>query len=184
MGDDDAKVIQTERDYCKSKLEDDNARADALIAYTKSVPVRPCVCCSVETQRGLPWIAPPSRLLVFVILPLPLAFDERRPANAFIACRTRSPKPTPVRTRGSTRRAAAAAAAASSCNVAGSVGMGQGATGPDQHCARINRVAGAAPCARARRWIAGARSWFVNVSVPHVVSDAAGLWRVARDVCG
>ena len=37
MGDDDAKAIKTELDFCKSSLEDDDSRANALIDYTKKV---------------------------------------------------------------------------------------------------------------------------------------------------
>ena len=39
MGDaDEAKVLATELEYCKTQLQDDNERADALIAYTNKIP--------------------------------------------------------------------------------------------------------------------------------------------------
>eukprot|EP00966_Prymnesium_polylepis_P205819 4769272-Prymnesium_polylepis.1 len=39
MGDDDAKAVKAELEFCKTQLEDDNVRADALIAFTKKDPV-------------------------------------------------------------------------------------------------------------------------------------------------
>jgi len=38
MGDDDAKAVKAELEFCKTQLEDDNVRADALIAFTKKDP--------------------------------------------------------------------------------------------------------------------------------------------------
>jgi len=38
MGDpDESKVVAAELEYCKTKLEDDGSRADAIIKYTSSV---------------------------------------------------------------------------------------------------------------------------------------------------
>lgn len=42
MGDDDLKSVKAELEFCRTQLEDDNTRADALINYTKSVQVAFC----------------------------------------------------------------------------------------------------------------------------------------------
>ena len=40
MADMDEATLAGELKFCQKELQDDDARADALIAYTKSVPVR------------------------------------------------------------------------------------------------------------------------------------------------